>query len=278
MISAPQLSVAQGPRSVARGRYFRHALVSPFNLIGPGIIAIVAANVGGWMLLLCGLALQLAFLVVLPRFDFFRAQVDEQHARRERNLAAATRTRLMLRIGDDHRRALERLELLVDRIEDRLARGSAPDPLGMRGLVAAWVRLAIVEKAGRDYFAGTSRQSLLNEVELLADLLPNASPRIRRLAERRLAIAHKRIACWERTRRAMESVAHQMATLHGLVELSHESALAPVDIEAASHDVETLLADLGEDGGPLRELVQLAIHDDPVDPEVLALGRAPLRA
>jgi hypothetical protein len=268
---------APKPKRPRRGLYLRHAILSPYNLIWPGLVAFLAANVGGALVLIVGLLLQVVFISALPRARWFRAQVDERQAKKEREAAAQVRAQLLVRMSEEHQRELERLELLVDEINLRLGRGelaqAGNDCFGLGNLLAGFVRLAMAYKSGQQYFAATSRQALIDEIAQLEAQRVSAAPRVRRHTERRLEIARRRLARWDQTRDDIEAVVFQMATIRSLIHLAHESALAPVEEDDTTRDVEPLLHELGGERDPLRELAQITAAEDAVDPRVLELGR-----
>src|SRR5687768_10725861 len=188
-----EIARPSAPRDVSRGTYVRHALVNPCNLLALGLIAIIGANVGSWMVVLFGLAAQLVVLSVLPSLGWFRRYVEEKIAQVEQQEAARGRAELLTRMAEENRHELERLEFLADRARENMVRRHGAgmqavldDCLGLNRLLASYVRLAIAYKSGKDFFDATSRQMLVDEIESLEGNQLALSKRMRGLADRRL--------------------------------------------------------------------------------------------
>ena len=138
-------------------------------------------------------------------------------------------------MGDEHRRELLRLESVVDRIRDATRPHGTAAQIAVDEclrLLASYVRLAIaynveprVPRVGRP-------QGLDDEMRALEAARFSPSPHTRTLAQRRLAIARKRAERWDRSREALEAIAHQLAMIGELVQLTHEQVAAPLDPRA----------------------------------------------
>lgn len=261
-----------------RATYVKQAVVHPYNL--PLLVLVVATSlIGGSILVLSlGLAAELVVLSIVPRMKAFRRQIDEMYEEIDREEAAKTRTSLLLQMDEDHRVEFEKLESLVDRIRENVwRRGLDPGALldeciGLGKLTTSYVRLAITYKASKDSLSSASRQGLQNKIDALAGTEVGPSERLRKLARRRLIIAHKRMARWDQTQHELEAIGHQLSAIVELIHLMHEQSVTPIDPQGLSDQIDQVMADLDGNEGMLREMAELSVADE-VDAEVLELGR-----
>lgn len=261
--------------------YLKHCALHPYNM--PLLVLAIATGLisGSGTVLLLSLAIEVLMLLVVPRLASFRRHVDEVIEQTERLEAAKARAALLLQMDEVHRQELERLEQLVDRARENVKRtGTAAeavldDCLGLNRLTACYVRLAIAYKTSKDSLQSTNRQALQDKIRLLEAMkngANDATDRMRRLAERRLAIALKRAERWDRTQEDLEAITHQLATIGELIHLVHEQSITPIDPRGMSDEIDQFIVDLEENEGTLREISELVVQDE-VEVEVLELGR-----
>jgi hypothetical protein len=225
--------------------YLKHAALHPghaFVLVVPAAVLIV-----GWSLafLLAALATaELAVLAVVPKIGAFRRHVDEKIEQVRRAAAAEERGALLSQMMREHRAELERLEMLSDRVRDRVASESAEmgvvidDTLGLGRLLADYVRLAIAYRSATECLAMTNRQALREEIRVLTIARHGEHEHGRALAMRRLAVAEMRAERWDRTASDVEAMRQQLALVSEVIQLMHEQSLAPVDPRVMSQEID----------------------------------------
>ncbi len=261
--------------------YVRHALLHP----APHLLALAAAMFLGALFAslvvaaVIFIAAELFLLTHVPRLRAFREYVDAKLDAAKRLAAAEARSALLAKLSGSHRRELERLELLIDRIRDRLrSKGSGAqlvvdDYLGLDRLIATYVRLAIVHRSSSECLAATDRANLEDEIRSLEASSLSALPPARELAQQRLMIATKRAERWDRSHRDLDAIGQQLAMIADLVRLTHEQFAAPIDPQATSEELDRAIEALEESHATLRELAECLVAEDTVEPGLLELGR-----
>ena len=175
----------------------------------------------------------------------FRRYVDERLDQIERAKAAEQRSTLLLQMSDEHRRELLRLESIVDRIRDATRPHGTAAQIAVDEclrLLASYVRLAIAYNVSRECLASVDRKTLEDEMRTArGGALLASSAHTRALAHRRLVIARKRADRWDRSREALEAIAHQLAMIGELVQLTHEQVAAPADPGGATDEIDRVV-------------------------------------
>ena len=276
-----RLALAPGVRDALqrlRGRrrtplmYVGRVLSHPCNLLL--IFGVLLLSFIGWSLpvLLTGLLIEAALLGISPWARFIRSRIDAQLDEADHAAASRARDALVQQMDVRHQQELARLERLLDRTRDNMERragGSlgpehSPDP---SWLTASYIRLAIAHRAGQESLASTSYHELMETIRGLEAVRLASADRMRDLAERRLAIAYRRVECWCRTREGLEAIGQQLATILELVQLMHEQSLSPDSTNVACAEIDRFMRELEANEGTLREIAALATEEglDAVD-------------
>ena len=257
--------------------YVKHALMHPWHVVVlAGATVFGVANWSLLVLLLVFGAAELLLLGIVLRLQVFRRYVDERLDQIDRAKAAEQRTTLFLQMGEDHRRELLRLEAVVDKIRDATRpHGTAAQLAGDEclRLLASYVRLAIAYNVSRECLSSVDRRTLDEEIRTLEAARFSPNQHARALAQRRSAIARKRAERWDRSRAALEAIAHQLAMIGELVQLTHEQVAAPVDPSGATDEIDRMVEELDESQATIEELTEFLGVDDAIEPRVLELGR-----
>jgi len=258
-------------------RYTKHALVHPSNLILPVVATMIGViHLSLILPLTMLLSAEVLFLAIVPRLHAFQRFVDAKLDRAERAVAAEARAALLLQMGAEHRKELERLERLVDRIRDAVEAGgralefAADDCLN---LVASYVRLAIAYNATKECLATTDRLALEHEIRSLEAAAPTMPQQAGELAQRRLAIARRRAQRWDRSREELEVMTQQLAMIGALIHLRHEQCGAPRDARGTTAEIDRLMHEIDDSESTLREITELVARENVVEARVLDLGR-----
>jgi hypothetical protein len=266
-----------GTREIAaRPRYWRYALQHFWNVFLLSVATAFALLKGSVGLLGAVMVAEVAVLAMLPRSSRFRQHVDLVAEEAARIPALRARTLLLAKMEMGHRRQLEHLEGLVERIRRSLyVRGpsvqeSVLEPLGLDSLLQHFVNLAIAHKRIKDSIESLDRPILEHEIRALEAALASNPPATRRLIERRILIAKRRLARWERSREDLLAVAHQLAMVTELVQFIHEQCASRVE-PFSGPEMDRLVRAIDELEGTLREIDEYA--ETSVEPKVLELGR-----
>jgi hypothetical protein len=245
-------------------------------------VLVIPATIALWthmlvLPLLAALVGEALLLAVLPQSSRFRRHVDLRLAEASRARAAAARDLLVGRMSDEYRRELEVLERLAMRIQERtvvLRTGdvvTADEWLGFGRLFGAFVRLAIAHRTSSETFKPVNRTELGDHVARLELMLQSSTGASQRWVVRRLAIARRRIAAWERALEERVVMAHGIAMIGELVRWMHEQcAAAPT--EPVRADLEEMLAAWEQNGATLRELSAICGTADESELEVFELA------
>jgi hypothetical protein len=247
------------------------------------VVVLAGATVFGvanWSLLVLLLVFagaELLLLGIVLHLRAFRHYVDERLDQIDRAKAAEQRATLLLQMGDEHRRELLRLESIVDRIRDAARPNGTAAQIAVDEclrLLASYVRLAIAYNVSRECLASVDRRHLDEEIRQLEAARFSQSPHARTLAQRRLLIARKRTERWDRSRDALEAIAHQLAMIGELVQLTHEQIVAPADPGSATTEIDRVVEELDETQSTIEELAEFLGVEEAIEPSVLDMGRA----
>lgn len=263
-MGAPEIRARAAPRRRSARTYLACAVLNPYHLILlAGALLLCMISWSFWALLV-EVGADLVVLSILPWCGFFRRRADVHLDAAERAEAARLREALIQRMGEGHRHELSRLDALVERTRDpRLRAGrELPEIAGEGGgldiLAHRYIRLAIAHRTCAETLAMTDYRALQATIRSLEATLPMPAPRIRRVLERRLEVARKRVEHWGHARENLELLTHELATIMELVQLVHERTTAPAAGQRFSTDVDGLLADLDDRDGIEREIADLA--------------------
>ena len=265
------------PRQRGTWVYVKHALMHPWHVVVlAGATVFGVANWSLLVLLLVFAGAELLLLGIVLHLRAFRRYVDERLDQIERARAAEQRATLLLQMGDEHRRELLRLEAIVDRIRDAARPHGTAAQIAVDEclrLLASYVRLAIAYNVSRDCLASVDRRALDDEIRALEGARFSPSPHTRTLAQRRLVIARKRAERWDRSREALEAIAHQLAMIGELVQLTHEQVAAPADPTGATDEIDRVVEELDDNQSTIEELAEFLGVDDTIEPRILDMGR-----
>jgi hypothetical protein len=226
-------------------------------------VVVLAAISASWFILFLGIGGELLMLATLPQLVAFRRHIDEVDRRQEEIAAAKVRAIQILQMDERHRLELERLDALAERTRDNLRdRGAAAlleqDWIGLDRLIAAYVRLSMAHKISSDSLARTSRESLAAEISSLEAMRTEGDARKSSLAERRLAIARRRAARWEKSRRDLDEVEQHLATIAALIHLLEEQSASSVGCGDLDQRLDALMQEIEQTESTIEELAELA--------------------
>ena len=258
--------------------YVKHALMHPWHVVVlAGATVFGVANWSLLVLLLVFAGAELMLLGVVLHLRAFRKYVDERLDQIERARAAEQRATLLLQMGDEHRRELLRLESIVDRVRDATTPHGTAAQIAVDEclrLLAAYVRLAIAHNVSRECLASVNRRGLEEEIRSLEAARFAQGPHTRALAQRRMIIARKRAERWDRSREALDAIAHQLAMIGELIQLTHEQIAAPADPICATDEIDRAVEELDDHHSTLEELAEFLGVEETIDPRILDMGRA----
>ena len=276
-IRANAIAIAPRRREHRIVEYTKQALLHPSNMVLPVLATMIGViHLSLILPLVMLLSAELIFLLTVPRIRPFQECIDAKLDRADRIAAAEARAALLLKVSAEHRKELERLERLIDRVRDSVedhaggAQFAVDDCLN---LVASFVRLAIAHNSAKECLATTDRLALEHEVRGIETALPTLSTQAVDLARRRLSIAKKRAQRWDASREELEIMGQQLAMIGALVHLRHEQCGAPRDPSETTIEIDRAMRELEESEGTLREIREFCAKDNVVEPRMLDMGR-----
>ncbi|MCL2449134.1 MAG: hypothetical protein FWD17_09315 [Polyangiaceae bacterium] len=258
--------------------YVKHALMHPWHIVV--LAGATVFGVANWSLLVLLLVFggaEVMLLGLVLRMRAFRSYVDERLDQLERARAAEQRTTLLLQMSDEHRRELLRLEAILDRIRDVARPHGTAAQLAVDEclrLLASYVRLAMTYNVSRECLASVDRRVLDDEIHALEAARFAQGAQARAIAQRRLQIAKRRAERWDRSREALDAIAHQLAMISELVQLTHEQIAAPPDPSGTTGEIDRVVEELDDNHSTLEELAEYLGVEEPIDPRILDMGRA----
>lgn len=280
-VRSPLVRITATTGSPAVGRapwvYLKHALMHPWHiLVLAGATVFGVANWSILVMLLGFASAELLILGIVLRLRVFRRWVDERLDQAERAWAKEQRASLLAQMGDDHRRELLRFESVLDKIR------VAQRPLGTAAqiavdecqrLLADYVRLAIAFNTSRECLASVDRRALEDDARKLEIMRFSQNRESQALAQQRILIARKRAERWDRSRERLEAIAHRLAMIGELVQLTHEQLAAPLDPVGVTAEIERFVQGLDVTQSTIDELLEFAGADETIEARVLEMGR-----
>jgi hypothetical protein len=253
--------------------YWRRALTHYVQIVSLGV-AIILYFISSSFLCSLGFLLvaESCIMLGLTRLKRFRHEVDEAAHRSACTLASAVRTATLARMLDDHRKELERLEVLATRTRSitSVENGANDDWLGLDTLLASFVRLAIAYRESATAFDVAAEAALLDYLSRASRAAPASGP-VASVRAQRLAIMRGRVDSLRRAREERELIAEELATISETVRWTHEQAALGRSAEAHA-GVADAVASCTRHGTALRELSELQ-GQGMVDADMLRLGR-----
>ncbi len=256
------------PRRRTARTYLACAVLNPYHLILlAGALLLCMISWSFWALLV-ELGADLLVMSILPWCGFFRRRADVHLDAAERAEAARLREAMIQRMGEGHRHELSRLDALVERTRDPRHRAGRELPEiageggGLDQLAHRYIRLAIAHRTCAETLAMTDYRALQATIRSLEATLLTPTPRIRRVMERRLEVARKRVEHWGHARENLELLTHELSTIVELVQLVHERTTAPIGGQRFCSDVDGLLADIDATDGIERELAAITSEEN----------------
>jgi hypothetical protein len=252
----------------AMTHYAQAAVAAVPVMVGLVTLSILAAT----FLVVAG---EVIVFVLLPQLPAFRRHVDASLDRDACLRAAAARSALLCRMDVLHQRELEQLEQLASRVRGTSSgtgdETSREEWLGIDRLLAAFVRLAIAHRDNCAAFDGTGGYLIEAQIADVESVRIRAAGEQRAWAERRLAILLDRRETWRRARYEQTVLAAELATIGELVRWMFEQSALGRSVDAQNEVVDAVNA-AANSGPVLRDLAALQ-GSEPVDPEILRLGR-----
>lgn len=260
--------------------YRQHVLKNPLQaLVVVTAVGVAVLTLSVLIPLVMLLGAEVVLVAALPRCGWFRRSVDRELALVEKARAVDVRTALLARMSDDHRRELDSLERLAARVREQSGDTIDPDDpvttdwLGLDRLLATYVQLATACRSSAESCRAIERCGLEHQIATLETLALSATDSTRMWIERRLEIVRRRLLTAQRLREDCSSLAHGLAMIADLVRWTHDECVAS-RAETLRDQLEDALMTCERNGPTLRELSALCADLEPVDPRLLALGRA----
>jgi hypothetical protein len=168
------------------------------------------------------------------------------------------RSKVFAQIDDDHRRELERLEVMVANISDNCRTNGSmllEQPWDLTLLLRAYGDLAIAFQELETSVESIDRVSLIDELSSLnSDDVRLTSERVKRLVARRRDIIHRRLAYWDQSRQSMKEIEHQLATIINIIGLLHEKSMIQSQVGWTSDEIDRIAEDIERHEVALLEL------------------------
>jgi hypothetical protein len=211
----------------------------------------------------------------LPKLGGFRQRVDASLDRAARLEAATSLAALLARMGEEHRRELEELQVLAAQVRTTTAleRGQGDEWLGLDDLLARFVRLAIAHRESTASFDAEGDRKLAAQIAELEGTLAVAAlgaTSATAWTARRLAILRHRRQTWVRAQDERAVLSEELATIAEIVRWTYEQAALGRSAAAHAGLIEAV-GHCAKNGAALRELSALQ-GSDCGDPDLLRLG------
>ena len=242
--------------------YLAQVAAHPSNLLF--LIAVLFTSLILWSVaaLVAGAALEVLILAIVPRVRFFRRRIDLALDELARAVLVKEREALIREMGEGHRLELCKIEGLVSRAGDNVRkrdgdRRALAQALSLGRLQTSYIRLAIAHRACEEALSLTSPKALEGTIQLLEGAERSAPEHLRRLLQRRLSVARRRVACWAKTRESLDALSHQLATITELCHLVLEESIGPGEISPLD-EIDGCVEELEHREVALREVAELS--------------------
>ena len=258
------------PVSAADINYTKEAFLNGWNLAFVAVALFISLIVGmdigepGAFIaaLLVTMAPEALYLGVVPRMDRF------QRAVRSRKLAGQRRDpsqkEIYRQLSRQSQRRYARLRQLEDAIEanyDKLS-GASQGLLQTHlrkidGLLEAHLNLLHRRERYRDKSEAATESEVRRSIEAVRERLEEASPRVRKVKERRLRILKQRLHRFREGHENNEVIEAQLQTIEDVVRYIHEQSWTLHDPEEITHQLDTLLDEVEETQQSVQEVEEV---------------------
>ena len=258
----------RGAHNAADINYTKEAFLNSWNLtflaVALTVIAVMAL-LGGLpfhLVTVFAVAIEALYLSVVPRQERF------QRAVRSKKLAKPRRPpeqkEIYRQLSRSSQRRYARLRQLEDAIEANYEKlSSASQGLlqshleKIDGLLEAHLNLLHRRERYRDYAEAATESEVRRSIEAVRDRLEEASPRVRKVKERRLRVLKQRLRRFREGHENREVIEAQLQTIEDVVRYIHEQSWTLQDPDEVTHQLDALLDEVEETQQSIQEVEEV---------------------
>lgn len=254
--------------------YTKEAFLNSWNLTFLAVAMVTAATlgllIGGpvfTLLLLFAGAGELLFLGTVPRQKRFRRAVRAKKLAARRR--APSQKELYGRLSRRSQRRYAHLRKIEDDIEENYRKLSSASQSLLKshiskidGLLGAFLNLLHRRERFRDHSEAATESEVRRSIEAVRDGLEKASPRVRKVKERRLRILKQRLKRFREGGESLEVIEAQLQTIEDTVKYIHEQSWTLQNPDEITYQLDTLLDEIDEAQDSVRE-VEDVFHRSP---------------
>jgi len=252
-------------------RYFRAAMLSPFNLGALFVTFSTAAGMHDPLPALLAIGAELVYLGIVPALPGFKRRVEKRLAAKRSAEATQLADGMLAELSSSQREHFYALRDLKERILQNYQRLSGSSVLLLSSaqrideLLASFLRLLSTLNSYRQYLGQSNRAEVERELnELVSDLEREPGPeKVREVRQKRAEILRKRLERFDQAAEHRELMSHQLASIEDMLRLLHEQSIGMRDPEVVSRQLETISAEVETTESTVRDLEAFLAFEQP---------------
>ncbi|PSQ71305.1 MAG: hypothetical protein BRD38_02370 [Bacteroidetes bacterium QH_9_67_14] len=238
-------------------------LVTALSLIA--VMALVSEGLPVGLVAMGVAACEALYLTVVPRQERFRRAVRSRKlAERDREQHVASQKERYRQLSRRGQRRYARLRQLEDAIEANYEKLSdASQELlqshlqKLDGLLEAHLNLLHHRERYREYAQATTESEVRRSIEAVREKLEEASPRVRKVQERRLRILKQRLHRFREDDENRDLIEAQLQTIEDTVRYIHEQSWTLQDPDQVTRQLDALLGEVEDTRRSVEEIEEV---------------------
>ncbi len=213
-----------------KSNYLKEAASEPYNIWSMVLFLSAAAYTQDWIPLAAGVAVEAAYLTVVPATTFYRRLVERRSAKRNQQLRRQQREEMVRTFEPRDREMVEFLRFQKNKIyENYLKFTQLRDlPASIQVLDVMWeqfVDLLDIYRRRKNHLRSINRQSIQNQILQTQRSMPQADAHTRVLMERNLEILQRRLQTFDEIEKSVRRVEAELQAIENKFSLINDQVV-----------------------------------------------------
>ncbi len=213
-----------------KSNYLKEAASEPYNIWSMVLFLSAAAYTQDWIPLAAGVAVEAAYLTVIPATTFYRRLVERRASRRNQQFRRQQREEMVRTFEPRDREMVEFLRFQKNKIyENYLKFTQLRDlPVSIQVLDVMWeqfVDLLDIYRRRKNHLRSINRQSIQNQILQTQRSMPQADAATRILMERNLEILQRRLQTFDEIEKSVRRVEAELQAIENKFSLINDQVV-----------------------------------------------------
>jgi hypothetical protein len=213
-----------------KSNYLKEAASEPYNIWSMVLFLSAAAYTQDWIPLAAGVAVEAAYLTVVPATTFYRRLVERRASKRNQQLRRQQREEMVRTFEPRDREMVEFLRFQKNKIyENYLKFTQLRDlPASIQVLDVMWeqfVDLLDIYRRRKNHLRSINRQSIQNQILQTQRSMPQADAHTRVLMERNLEILQRRLQTFDEIEKSVRRVEAELQAIENKFSLINDQVV-----------------------------------------------------